>query len=311
MRAPVAAWTLALLGLVGLPTLVVTQAPETSVQVLQVRDHIYMLVSPEANVTMQVGGQGVLLVDTGGVAAGAQLMTAIHQVTPQPVRVIINTSADTNIAGGNEAVVSHSGGPHLTPESGGRGIDVGAAIISHENTYNRLLAAKMKEEALPTDTFFGEYKNVYFNDEGIKILYQPKAHADGDVLVYFRRSDVISAGSVLDTTRYPVIDLEHGGTIQGTLDALNHILDITVPERNEQGGTLVIPAHGRLCNQTDVTEIRNALTTVRNRIQQMASKGMSLDQIRAARPTLDYDGAYGSPDAFIEAVYKTLQATHK
>jgi len=166
--------------------------------------------------------------------------------------------------------------------------------------------------AWPTDTYFTKKKELFFNGEPIEIFHEPSAHTDGDSLVFFRHSDVISAGDLFVTTTYPVIDLERGGNIQGIIGALNHILDIAIPKEKQEGGTYVIPGHGRLCDEADVLEYRDMVTIIRDRIQDLVKKGMTLDQVKAARPTLDYDGRYGAKtgfwttDMFIEAVYRSL-----
>jgi glyoxylase-like metal-dependent hydrolase (beta-lactamase superfamily II) len=165
-------------------------------------------------------------------------------------------------------------------------------------------------EAWPTSTFFTREKELYFNGEPIEILSVPTAHTDGDVIVFFRGSDVIAAGDVFVTNSYPVIDAARGGHIQGVLDGLNHILDLTVPEFNQQGGTRVIPGHGRLCNESDVDDYRNFMTIIRDRIQALVKEGKTLDQVRAARPTLDFDGVFENPNypaaTFVEAVYRDV-----
>ena len=167
---------------------------------------------------------------------------------------------------------------------------------------------------LPTDTYHIESMNLshFFNGDGVQILYQPAAHTDGDSMVYFRGSDVLATGDIFTPERYPIIDLARGGSIQGEIDALNRILDIAIPEFRLEGGTLVIPGHGRLCDSADVAYYRDMVTIIRDRIQAMMKKDMTLDQIKAAKPTLDYDGIYGATtgiwttDMFIEAVYKSL-----
>ena len=173
--------------------------------------------------------------------------------------------------------------------------------------------SEQPQAMLPTSTFFTEKKEIYFNGEPIEILAQPSAHTDGDVLVFFRGSDVIAAGDLFSTASYPILDEKRGGGIQGHLDALNRILDITVPRFNEQGGTLVIPGHGRLCNESDVDDYRNWMTIVRDRVQEMQKKGMSIQQVKAARPTLDYDGVFANSkwtkDQFLEAVFRSLDAS--
>ena len=139
----------------------------------------------------------------------------------------------------------------------------------------------------------------------------PAAHTDGDSLVYFRHNDVIATGDVFMTTAFPVIDLERGGSINGVVDALNKILDIAFPEFRLEGGTLIVPGHGRVSDSADVAYYRDMVTIVRDRVQDMIKKGMTIEQVKAARPTRDYDPRYGSPDAFVEAAYKSLSMRKK
>jgi glyoxylase-like metal-dependent hydrolase (beta-lactamase superfamily II) len=166
--------------------------------------------------------------------------------------------------------------------------------------------------AWPTETFFAEDKEIFFNDEAIQIIHQP-GHTDGDVLVFFRRSDVVASGDVFTTTSYPVIDTANGGSVQGIIDALNRLLDVTIPKDKAEGGTYVVPGHGRLSDEADVVEFRDMLTIVRDRVQDLVSKGKTLAEVKAARPTLDYDGRYGATtgswttDMFVEAVYRELK----
>ena len=166
--------------------------------------------------------------------------------------------------------------------------------------------APMPFAAWPTETFFSDDKELFFNNEAIQLFYQSAAHTDGDVVAFFRRSDVVSTGDLFVTDGYPSIDRVRGGSIQGVIDGLNRIIDIAIPKDKEEGGTYVIPGHGRLCDEADVVEYRDMVTIVRDRIRDLIRKGMMLAQVKAARPTLDYDGRYGSPDAFIEAVYADL-----
>jgi glyoxylase-like metal-dependent hydrolase (beta-lactamase superfamily II) len=165
--------------------------------------------------------------------------------------------------------------------------------------------------AWPNETFFGEDKEIFFNDEAIQLLYQP-GHTDGDVLVFFRRSDVVASGDLFQTTTYPMIDAANGGSVQGTINALNRLLDITIPKDKAEAGTYVVPGHGRLADEADVVEYRDMLTIVRDRIQDLIAKGTSLAEVKAAGPTRDYDGRYGAStgawttDQFIETVYREL-----
>ena len=184
----------------------------------------------------------------------------------------------------------------------------GSEVWAFETILNRMTAANTPDTAWPSDTYYTpSYKwNGFFNGEGIELFHIPAAHTDGDTIVFFRYSDVISAGDVLSIATYPVIDLEKGGSIQGTVDGLNKILDIAIPQFRSQGGTYIIPGHGRLCDEGDVANYRNMVVKIRDRIQDMIKSGMTLQQVKASRPTIDYDGRYGSPDAFIEAVYRGL-----
>jgi cyclase len=294
-------------------------AGSAEVGILHVQGKVYMANLGDVNVTAQVGDDGILLVDSGPAEMSEKLIAALRQrFEGKRIRQLINTHSHLDHTGGNAAVVAAAGGGG----GGGRGGGGGGAlrIIAHENTTNRMSGVVEGEkerplEERPTSNFLSEKKEIHFNGEPIEILYQPAAHTDGDVMVFFRGSDVISAGGVFSTDRYPEIDAQRGGSFQGTLDALNRILDITIPKFNEQGGTRVIPGHGRLCNESDVDDYRNWMTIVKDRVAAMVKKGMTLQQVKAAKVTLDYDGVFSTPrytgDAFLEAVYKDLSAAAK
>ena len=166
--------------------------------------------------------------------------------------------------------------------------------------------------AWPTEGYPGDYKEVTFNGEAIQLFHQPAAHTDGDSLIFFRRSDVIVTGDIFVTTSYPVIDVKRGGSINGVIAGLNHIIDITIPKDWQEGGTMVIPGHGRIGDEADVVEYRDMVTIIRDRIQNMIRKGLTLEQVKAARPTLEYDPRYGFESGpwttamFVEAVYRGL-----
>jgi glyoxylase-like metal-dependent hydrolase (beta-lactamase superfamily II) len=248
-----------------------------------------------------------------------KLIAALRQrFEGKRIRQLINTHAHPDHTGGNAAVVTAAGG--RAGGGGGGGGGGGLRIIAHENTFNRMSGTTEGEkerplEERPTSTFFGAKKEIHFNGEPIEILYQPSAHTDGDVMVFFRGSDVISTGGLFAADRYPHIDAARGGSIQGTLDALNRMLDITVPKFNQQGGTRVIPGHGRLCNESDVDDYRNWMTIVKDRVLAMVKKGATLQQVKAAKVTLDYDGIFSAPqrtgEMFVEAVYRDLSASVK
>src|SRR5712691_10668243 len=290
------------------------------VHVLHVQANVYMLVGAGGNITLQVGDEGVLLVDTSFEQMSDKVVAAIRSLSDKPIRYIINTHAHPDHVGGNAPIAKS--GATIAGGNMGVGANTGASILAHENVLNRMTAptgqqAPTPAAAWPTDTYFTKKKELFFNGEAIEIIHQPAAHTDGDSLVFFRRSDVLSSGDLFGTITYPVIDLERGGNIQGIVDALNTILDITIPKDKQEGGTYVIPGHGRLCDEADVLEYRDMVTIIRDRIQDLVKKGMTLEQVKAARPTLDYDGRYGAKtgpwttDMFIDAVYRNLSAAKK
>lgn len=295
-------------------------AADARVEVFPVRGNIYMLVGAGGNVTLQVGEDGVLVVDPGSGPASEQILAAIRNLTDKPVRWIINTHVHADHTGGNAAVAK--AGRSLPQGRGGGGslfsdAEQVAMIVAHDNVQKRMSAptgqqAPVPFGAWPTLTFFTREKEMFFNGEPIQIIHQPAAHTDGDVVVFFRRSDVVAAGDVFVTTSYPVIDTPRGGTINGVIDALNDLIHITIPQEKQEGGTYVVPGHGRLSDEADVVDLRDMATIVRDRIQAMIAAGMTLEQVKAAKPTLDYDGRYGATsgfwttDMFVEAVYRTV-----
>ncbi len=289
------------------------RSDDGQIHVLKVQGNVYMLVgAPAGNVALQVGDSGVLLVDTMTADVSDKLVAAIRTISDKPIRYIINTTFDADHTGGN-ANVARLG----LPVVGGNlaNANRGAAIISAENLLNRLSGQTppVPDDALPKVTYFEGQKELFFNNEGIQVMLAPKAHTDGDSIVYFRRSDVIVAGDIFLTTTFPVINIEAGGNVNGVIAGLNHVLDIAIPEHEQEGGTYIIPGHGRLCDEHDVLEYRDMVTIIRDRVQSMIKKGMTLAQVKAARPTLDYDGRYGATtgpwttDMFVEAVYKSLE----
>ena len=304
------------------PTTTEIQGRATAeIKVFPLRSNVFMLVGPEGNTTVQVepatrppripgfyqGTYGVVVVDTQSAAQGAALRAAVRRLSPGPLRFVINTHIHADRVGGNEALAK--------PESGSRGGDP-TLIVSHENVLLKLAEeGRVPQGGLPTDTFL-DVKEIWLNGEAIQLFHQPNAHTDGDTIVYFRKSDVISAGDLYVTTTYPVIDAAHGGSVQGVIDGLNRILDIAIPENSGEGGTLIVPGQGRLSDESDVVEYRNMVVMIRDRIQDLVKKGMTLAQVKAARPTLDYDFRYGTnrawtTDMFVEAIYGEIKGGKK
>jgi len=293
------------------------QAPAAAsgVHTLKVQGNVYMLVGAGGNIALQISDDGVLLVDTGTTANADKVVAAVRELTNKPIRYIINTSADPDHVGGNDTIGKL--GSTIAGGNVGAGAGVGAGIIAHENVLTRMSAPTGKSApypttAWPTDTFVSKQKELFFNGEAIQTIYKP-GHSDADSIVYFRRSDVIVAGELFNTETYPVIDLAKGGSIKGVLAGLNDMLDIAIPKAMQEGGTYIIPGRGRLTDEADLLEYRDMVTIIRDRVQDGVKRGQTLDQVKAGKPTLDYDARWGATsgpwttDMFLEAVYKDLK----
>jgi glyoxylase-like metal-dependent hydrolase (beta-lactamase superfamily II) len=302
-----ASWSMTVIGQVDFDS--------AAIHVWHVQGNVYMLVGPVGNSTVQIGDDGVLVVDTQYAQLSDKILDAIAGITDKPVHYVLNTHAHPDHVGGN-APISLAGVTVAGGNVSGTIADAGegAAILAHENVLTAMAAMDPAPpfDAWPTDTFFNAQKDLYFNGEAVQMLHQPNAHTNGDVLVHFRASDVISAGDIFVTTTYPFIDEASGGSINGIIAGLNRIIQIAVPAEKQEGGTMIVPGHGRVCDEADVVEYRDMLTIIRDRIQAMIDAGMTLRQVKASRPTLDYDGRYGADtgfwttEQFVETVYTNL-----
>jgi cyclase len=287
-------------------------ADDVRIHVEPVQHNIYLLAGAGGNVTVQAGAEGVLMVDSGLAPASPKLIAEIRKLSPGRVRYLINTHMHADHVGGNAAIAKMFADDPAQP----------LKIIGHENVLNRLTTAvpgqpAFPEAGLPIDEYATATKNVHFTGEAVIIYHEPNAHTDGDSLVLFRGSDVISTGDIFTPGAYPFLDIEHGGSVQGEIAALNHILQLAVPARTQEGGTYVVPGHGRICDDADVVEFRDMVVIIRDRIEDMVKKGMTLEQVKAARPSRDYDTEYVASnsfvkgDQFVEAIYRSLTRDQK
>jgi glyoxylase-like metal-dependent hydrolase (beta-lactamase superfamily II) len=297
--------------------------------VVQIRPNFYVIGGAGGNVLAQIGPEGVVLVDSGSGEQADAVLAAVRRVTPLPVRYIINTSMDADHVGGNERLARSGLSilPGAVAAGAGLGDDLltnagGASILAHENVLTRMSAPTGEQPPVratlwPTKTFAYRMYSMYLNGEGIQVIHQPAAHTDGDTIVFFRRGDVIATGDIIDTTRFPFIDVARGGSVQGEIDALNRLMDLSIhnlPLQWYPDRTLLVPGHGHVYDKLDLLEYRDAITVIRDRVQDLVDQGRTLAQVRAANPTLGYRRQYGTDsglwttDMFVEVVYNELVA---
>jgi len=295
------------------------QGSAGGIETVSVRPNFFMIVESGGNIGVQVGEDGPVIVDSGTERAAEAALAAVGKLSARPIRYIINTSAGADHVGGN---VQFARAGQMLAAPGGLGTfgqSGGAPIVATENALLRMSAptgqpSRYPVAAWPTETFTGRRKTLYLNDEGIEVIAAPAAHSDGDTMVFFRRSDVVVSGEVFDVTRFPVIDIDRGGSIDGEIAALNRLIELAIPSiplPSKAGGTRIVPARGRICEQADVVEYRDMVTIVRDRVDDLMKSGRTLAQIQASSPTQGWTRRYGvdAAPAFVEAIYKSLTAT--
>lgn len=283
-----------------------------SLRTTHVEGPIWLISGAGANVVVSAGDNGILVVDSGSAEYSTDLLAAIRSISEGTIRYIVNTGLQADTVGGNAAL--RAAGDTFTGGNATQigGVDVGAAVIGHENLMLRMVLDADYDSGLqPTETFFVPRFDLYFNNEPIEVIHQPNAIDDTNAIVHFRRSDVIAAGDVFRLDSWPYIDLENGGSIEGILDSLNNLVDLAVADTLSEGGTLIVPGRGRICDEGDLVRYRDMVTVIRDRIRALLERGLSLDEIKAAEPTLEYESRYGRRDdwtgeMFIEAVYRSL-----
>ena len=326
VTSPVRA-VLVLLAAVGLATTLAAQSAD--LETLPVRGQVSVVSAGGVNALVQIGSQGVLVVDTMAEPRSDSLLAAIRTLAgSRPIRYVVNTHAHPEFTGGNLKVAA-AGSQLVAGNFAGQvgqraveGVVPQAFVVAHENVLRAMSAPTGNLPptpfgAWPTDTFFQSEKTMYFNGEGIELAHVKAASTDGDVLVFFRSSDVIAAGDIYSTLGYPRIDVARGGSVNGVIEGLNRLIDIAISEQFTEGGTRIVPGRGRISDEFDVVEYRDMVTIVRDRVDALIKKGLSLEQVKAARPTLDWEPRYGATTGpwttamFVEAVYRSLSSAAK
>lgn len=286
------------------------------VQTLKVQGSVYLIAGAGGNIAAQIGDEGVLLVDTGYEQMSGKILEAVRKLSERPIRTIVDTTLADDHTGGNGILTKAGFINQAGPGLGGRPNE--AVLIGHNNLLRLMTEigeAKISTDRWPPNTYPGKAKDFYSNDEPVILMHVPNANTSGDTMVWFRKSDVIATGEIFNETSFPYIDLAHGGSINGIIEGLNQVLDITVPKHLQEGGTMVIPGHGRIGDEHDVLEYRDMVTIIRDRVQNAIKKGMTLQQVKAAKPsyTYEYEPRFGNnpawtPDMFVEAIYKSLSS---
>jgi len=297
-------------------------AQEDGLDVVKVRKNFYMIAGAGGNIGVQIGSDGVVLVNSGAAPTTDQVLAALKKLTDLPIRYIINTDAGADFVGGNEKLAK-SGYTIFTNALGNAGFagamtsGGAASILAHDSVLARMTKDGFSNAAAPSEAFFTARKALRMNDEGIEVLYQPAAHSDSDSFVLFRGSDVVVTGDVMDMTHFPVIDQAHGGTIQGEITALDKLIDLTIaptPFIYKDVGTYVVPGHGRVAEQMEVVDYRDMVVSITDAIAELIKQGKTVEQAKAAHPARAYETRYGAKsgagttDAFVEAVYKSLKS---
>lgn len=255
----------------------------------RVSGNFYYLEGQGGNVGVLVGDDGVLMIDDQFAPLSEKLLTAIRALSNKPIRLLVNTHVHGDHTGGNE-------------NFGKMGID----IVAHDNVRVRLArgvnnAPPSPAAALPIVTY-GDKMSVHLNGETITIGKLPPAHTDGDSYIHFANADVIHAGDVFRTVGYPGVDVGNGGTVRGTIEALQALVDMAGPN------TKILPGHGVVSTREDVAAFRDLTIELQKRFTDLIRQGMTLEQVVAAKPTADLDAKYGSPERLIPAFYNAIKA---
>jgi glyoxylase-like metal-dependent hydrolase (beta-lactamase superfamily II) len=241
----------------------------------------YYLAGAGGNIGLSVGDDGVVMIDDQFAPLTDKIVTAIGELNDGEIRFVINTHVHGDHTGGNENL--------------GR---MGVLILARDEVRVRL-AEQASDDALPVLTYSGNI-TLHINGEEVFVLPVPPAHTDGDSYIYFKGSDVLHAGDVFRTVAFPVIDLNNGGTLDGTIEALGVIIGLAGPN------TKIVPGHGEVSSREDVMEFRDMVIDVKAKVGPMVERGMTYEQVARANPTAEYNAKWGDPERFLTAVYAEL-----
>jgi cyclase len=300
-----------------------------------VQGNIWLLAGEpgESNVVVQIGNDGCLVVDAGTAEVAPKLLTAIKRLAAQyggdqkAIRWMVSTSGAMDHIGGNQII--RNGGDTVVGGNFARdnpGLTPGATLIGSLAMLTRMVTRDAQGKTAvpqglwPNETHTEPLYSWVFNDEAVSLYHPDSASTDGNEMVMFRKSDVIAVGDVMTELSYPIIDQKNGGSIDGELAALNQVIELAVADTHngpQEGGTIIIPGHGRLSDQSDLIEYTIIMTTLRNRIMYYKNRGKTLEQVLAMKPTWDFDDRWGPQSGpwtaqdFVRAVYETLPARGK
>ena len=289
----------ATIGALMLATTGTARAQETDwasveIRTVPVAPGVYVLMGRGGNIGLSVGADGAFLIDDQFAPLTEKIRAAVGAVTPEPVRFVLNTHWHGDHTGGNENMGS-----------------AGALIVAHDNVRRRMNPADFRDlvgrsnqappRALPVVTFSDEI-NFHWNGEHLHVFHAARAHTDGDAVILFTRANVVHMGDLFFNGRYPFIDLESGGGVQGVIDAADAVLALARPD------TKIIPGHGDLAGPAELRAYRDMIASVRDQVSRLKSQGMTEDQVVAASPTQAFDAVWGqNAERFVRAVYRSLE----
>ncbi len=260
-------------------------AVELSIQ--HVAGNIYMLEGRGGNIGLSIGEDGVIMIDDQFAPLTDRIVAAIGEVSDAEIRFLINTHVHGDHVGGNENLA-----------------DRGVLIFANDRVRVRMAegirgASPSPHGALPVVTF-SDTVTLNLNGEEVHAFSVPPAHTDGDSFIHFRGSNVLHLGDVFRTNNFPYIDVENGGTLSGTLEALAAAIGMAGPD------TLIIPGHGVVSTREDVVEFRDMILIVRDRVSELVDDGKSYAEVAAAGTTAEYEAKWGDPERFLTGLYQEL-----